>query len=226
MSGILKTFFRGRKDKDLNNCASKYLTSYNNNIRLFKTGLLLSENNILKIKKNHNNSTLKTNTNYTSQYYTTESNAFNTNYFYPKKNYNSYYEDYIGRKAQNQKLTINNNLLLNLTINKNKAIAKQNEKNENSKASFKNYSNYSYKKECLLRDYMINRRDKKKESKSLTTKDNCKENSIEVEQFVHSLINSNNGNKQKLHHIDSSKYLSYKNNKSIKKIYVILQRLT
>ena len=215
MSGILKTFFRGRKDKDLNNCACKYLTSYNNNLRLFKTGLLLSENNILKIKKNHNNSTLKTNTNYTSQYYTTESNAFNTNYFYPKKNYNSFYEDYIDRKAQNQKLTINNNLLPNLTINKNKAIAKLKEKNENSKTSS---NNFSYKKECLLKDYMINRRDKKKESKSLTTKDNCKDNSIEVEQIVHSLIDSNNENKQKLHHIDSSRYLSYKNNKSKKKM--------
>ena len=147
MSGILETFFRGRKDKDLNNCACKYLTSYNNNLRLFKTGLLLSENNILKIKKNHNNSTVKTNTNYTSQYYTTESNAFNTNYFYLKKNHNSYYEDYIGRKAQNQKLTINNNLLHNLTINKNKAIAKQKEKNENSKTSFKNYS---YKKKLFI----------------------------------------------------------------------------
>ena len=51
-------------------------------------------------------------------------------------------------------------------------MAKQKETNENSKSPFKNFS---YKKEYLLRDYMINRHNKKKESKSLTTKDNYKD---------------------------------------------------
>ena len=215
MSGILKTFFSGRKCKNINNCAYQYLTSYNNDLRLFKTGLLLSENNILKIKKNPNNSTLKTKTNYTSKYFTTESNAFKTNCFYPKKICNSFYKIHIDRKKQNLKLSINNNLLPNLTINKNKETIKQKETNESENSPFKYFS---YKKECLVGDYMMNRHNKKNEAKSLTSKDNYKDNSNEVEKIVHSLIDSNHENNQKLHHADSFRYLSYNNNKSKKKM--------
>ena len=215
MSGILKTYFDGKKNKNSDNCACKYLTSYNNNLRLFNSGLLISENNILKIIKNPNNSNIKTKTktNYTSKYCSTEGNSFNTNYFYPKKNNISFYEDFFIKKKKNKNINLFNcNKLPDLTINKRRKIIKENENNETFKFA-------SQEKVLAIKDYIIKKKKKKNEVKSFTNiKDNT-ENSIEVEKIVHSLINSkNDDNDKKLHHVDSSQYLSYKNNKSNKKI--------
>ena len=127
MSGILKTYFATKKNKNINISACKCLTTYNQDIRLHNSGLLLTENNILKINKKFPNSTNKTKTNDTDYYTKTESNPFNINFFYPKNNSsNTFYEEVffsnIFKKRQNKNLKPNNGFTRDLTINKIKKV--------------------------------------------------------------------------------------------------------
>ena len=129
MSGILRTFFETKKSSSIDNNACKYLTSYNNNLRLFNYGLLLSESNILKIKKYIPNDNFKTTKLDNRQYCYTETNPFianNTNHFYPKKDSNSFYEEIIfSNMIKNRKLKpINNHLITDFTINKDISLIK------------------------------------------------------------------------------------------------------
>lgn len=223
MSGILKTYFGGRKIKNLNNSACKYLTTYNDNLRLLNSGLHLTENNILRIKKYYPNSTTINKTTSTYQNCNTEANTINAKNVYPKINNESFYEkaffSNILKKKQNKKISSNNmfKLFPDLTENKNTSITKIKEKNdqrENNKNNISIFpfcsSNRLYKVEVTNFDIYV--KDKKDKSKSLTTKEDNKTNSVQVEKIVHSLINSNNSdnNKKKLHHASSTEKLSLK----------------
>ena len=225
MSGILKSYFTEKKKiNNINISACKCLTSYNQNIRLYNSGLLLSENNILKINKKIPNSTIKTNNINDRDYYIkTESNPFNTNYFYPKKNNNNtFYEEIIFsnflKKRQNKSFRPIYHLIPDLSINKNKSLSKKN----NNKTKIVEFPNLSQKKKfnkITKTNYNIieKKNNNNNNIKSLTTKYNTKENSIEVEKIVHHLINNNNNNNdntKKLHHANSTEYLSLKNNKN------------
>ena len=209
MSGILKTYFATKKNKNINISACKFLTTYNENIRLHNSGLLLSENNILKINKNFPYSTNKTKTSNTDFYTKTESNPFNINYFYPKNNStNTFYEEVffsnILKKRQNKNLKPNNHFIRDLTINKIK------------KVPFPFLTQKKKINKTTITNYKINAKEQKKNVKSFTIKNNCKENSIEVEKILHNLINNKNENARKLHHANSSENLSLKNIKNQK----------
>ena len=227
MSGILKTFFVGRKIKNLNTSACKYLTTYNDNLRLLNSGLYLTENNILRIKKFYPNSTSKTIKTSTYKNCNTEGNTFNSKNFYPKITNENFYEKVffsnILKKKQNKKISPINmyNIFPDLTENKNTTIIKTKEKkgqkeDEGKRVSIFPFcsSNRLYKVELTNFDLFVN--NKKSQSKSLTTKQDNKANSFQVEKIVHTLINSNNNdnNKKKLHHASSTENLSLK-----KKIY-------
>ena len=221
MSGILKTFFAGRKTKNINNSACKYLTTYNDNLRLLNSGLHLTENNILRIKKYYPNSTTKTKATSTFQNCNTEGNTFNTKNFFPKINNESFYEkDFFSnilKKKQNKKISPIDmyNIFPDLTENKNNSLTKIKDKKEEREGGSKNgsiflfgSSNRLYKVEIPNFDiYMKNKKDK---SKSLTSKQDNKANSAQVEKIVHTLINNNDNNKIKLHHANSTEKLSLK----------------
>ena len=223
MSEILKTFFVGRKIKDLNTSACKYLTTYNDNLRLLNSGLDLRENNILRIKKYYPNSTIKTKTVSTYQNCNTEGNTFNSKNFYPKITNDNFYDEVffsnILKKKQNKKIGPINmyNIFPDLTENKNTSITKIQEKKGQREGIGKRASifpfcssNILYKVELTNFDLFAN--NKKRQSKSLTTKQDNKANSVQVEKIVHTLINSNNNdnNKKKLHHASSTENLSLK----------------
>ena len=226
MSGILSTFFNTKKSNSIDNNACKYLTSYNNNLRLFNYGLLLSENNILRIKKYIPTNKFKYTKIDNRNYCQTESNPFNTNninHFYPKKQANSFYEEIIfSNLLKNRKLKpINNHLLTDLTMNKDISSIR----NKYNKTKYMN--NTRKKKFNKLRkitgtDYEISENENKneielqKKTKSLTLKKQKKENSKQVEQIVHSLINGKKIDKQKLHHANSIEYLSMKKSNIVK----------
>lgn len=219
MSGILKSFFDSEKQKNLDNNACKYLTSYNNNLRLFNYGLLLSENNILKIKKYTPNATNKTKNKDNKIYCHTESNPFNTNHFYPKKNNNSFYEEIIFsnciKNKKNKTLKPINNIFPEVSINKEASMTSHNY----NKTKLSNCLNLSKKKKfnkynkITVINYDVNEKAPKKETKSLTIKKHRKENSIKVEKIVHSLINNKKIDNNKLHHANSIEYQSLKKNK-------------
>lgn len=228
MSGILKTYFVGRKLKDFNTTACKYLTTYNNNLRLLNSGLHLTEHNILRIKRYYPNSTSKTKETSTYQNCHTESNIFNSKNFYPKINKESFYEKVffsnILKKKQNKKISPIYNIFPDLTDNKNSSLSKIKRKKEegNGKCGSKilfGSSNRLYKEEIKNFDiYMKNKKDK---SKSLTSKQDNKSNSVQVEKIVHTLINDNNNdnNKRKLHHANSTEKLSLKKKENKKNDY-------
>ena len=113
------------------------------------------------------------------------------------------------------------NIFPDLTENKNTTITKTKEKKGQKEDDSKRVSifpfcssNRLYKVELTNFDLFVN--NKKSQSKSLTTKQDNKANSFQVEKIVHTLINSNNNdnNKKKLHHASSTENLSLK-----KKIY-------
>ncbi len=219
MSCILKTFFDNKKQKDLDNNACKYLTSYNNNLRLFNYGLLLSENNILKIKKYTPNVMNKTQNKDNKIYCHTESTPFNTNHFYPKKNNNTFYEEIIFsnciKHRKNKTLKPINNLFPEESINKEASMTNHNY----NKTIFSNCLNLTRKKKfnkynkITITNYDVKQKAPKKETKSLTIKKQRKENSIKVEKIVHSLINNKKIDNNKLHHANSIEYQSLKKNK-------------
>ena len=225
MSGILKTYFATKKNKNINISACKCLTTYNQDIRLHNSGLLLTENNILKINKKFPNSTNKTKTNDTDYYIKTESNPFNINFFYPKNNSsNTFYEEvffsHIFKNRQNKNLKPNNGFVRDLTINKINKVP---------------FPILAQKKRINKTTITNNKKSKgqKNNVKCFTIKNNCKENSNEVEKIVYNLINNNNNNKnyntKKLHHANSSENFSliklknqkYPKEKSISPFYYI-----
>ena len=221
MSGILRTFFETKKSNSIDNNACKYLTSYNNNLRLFNYGLLLSESNILKIKKYIPNNKFKTTNLDNRQYCHTETNPFianNTNHFYPKKDNNSFYEEIIfSNMIKNRKLKpINNHLITDFTMNKDISLIKNKYLNSTKKKKFtklKKITNTNYE---ISENKTENENSIKKTNKSLTLQKQKKENSKKVEIIVHSLINSKKIDKTKLHHANSIEYLSMK--KNVKKV--------
>ena len=228
MSGILRTFFAGRKINNLNTTACKYLTSYNDNLRLLNSGLYLTENNILRIKKYYPNSTTKTKA--TSTYQTTEGNTFNSKNFYPKITNESFYEKVffsnILKKKQNKKISPINmyNIFPDLTENKNTSITKIKEKKEKGENNNRRISVFPFNSSNELCKVEITNFDryekyKKDKTKSLTSKQDNKANSVQVEKIVNSLINNNDNNKKKLHHASSTENLSLKKKEYKKENY-------
>lgn len=220
MSGILRPYFAETNNKNMNISACKCLTSYNQNRRLFDSGLLLSENNILKINKKAPNSTIKSKNNDTDYYIRTETNPFNSHYFYPRKNNNTFYEEIIFsnvlKKKQNKSLRPIYNFISNLTINKNKTSSK--ESNNRTKMKFPYLTKKKKINKNTISNFKINAKTNNNQNKSLTIKNNIND-SIEVEKIVNNLItgnNNNNDNKKRLHHINSLEHLSIKNLKNLK----------
>lgn len=219
MSGILKPYFDETNNKTMNISACKFLTSYNQNRRLFDSGLLLSENNILKINKKAPNTTIKSKKSDSDYYIRTETNPFNSHYFYPKKNSNTFYEEIIFsnvlKKRQNKSLRPIYNLISNLTINKNKSSSKE----SHNKAKIMKFPYLTKKKNFnknTISNFKINAKPKNNQNKSLTIKNN-KNDSIEVEKIVNHLITGNNNNNNKtLHHVNSLEHFSIKNTKNLK----------
>ena len=222
MSGILKTYFSGRKIKSLNNSACKFLKSYNDNQRLFNCGLLISENNILKINIKFPNSSIKTNTNYTSDYNIDETNpniyTFNKKYFYPKKTDDSFYGEFLSnnlRKKQNKKRInpIYYNIFHNLSINKNES--KLNQKyNKMAITSFPLFNKKKISNKVTISEHKIYRKIKKDLKKNILTNNDSKEKSgNKVEKIVNSLITLKKEKEKKLHHVNSSENLLLKKNK-------------
>ena len=217
MSGILKTYFGEKSFRNQNNSACKYLTTYNDNLRLFKSGLLLSENNILKINQKLSNSTFK-NKNLIQQNKNNE--TYDTNYFFPQKNNNSAYEEAIFSnilsKRKTKTLKPIYNFFPNLTANKNTKLSNQNNEREKT-VTFPNFKIQKKKyNEITITEYKQQNNIKKRNNiKCLTTKnDNSNDKEINAQKIVNSLIvKKDNNTSKKLHHINSSEYLKYKRKK-------------
>lgn len=185
MSGILKSYFIKKTINNLNNSAYKFPNTYISEKRLFNSGLILSENNILKINKNIYNSISKIK-NIDNNI---EANLFNKNNLYNKNIFNKNFDNSIysnfSLKKSNKKLKSINNLTPELTFNKIKTNLKF------KKLKINLFPNLNQKKQ-YNKNIFLKYNKKNTINENVSIEKRKKDNSLEVENIINSLIDNRN----------------------------------